>query len=289
MSIIDEIQREALDETVSLSTVLRKVKLVASKLGLKDTAVWVDSELGGYGSDPKQYPEYRFVLGKVEAFSPYHGWQSPAGDSEMIDALCRRQISDSVASLEDLIARNSEGTLALPISSKVQQGILSANPGWTDIHTKIQRSHLVAIVSHVRTLALNWALELEEKGVSGEGLSFSANEREQAKSVQIHIGSFHGNLHNGEISGTQNRVNLGSTDSSINAVQFDSVISEIERAAHGFSTDSKEELNDILGRLRDAKADKGSFATAYSSFVSFAADHVALLPFVPALAQLMPV
>ena len=47
--LIEEIQREALDASVSVGGLLRKVKLAAAKLRLAKVEQWVDSELKGYG------------------------------------------------------------------------------------------------------------------------------------------------------------------------------------------------------------------------------------------------
>lgn len=45
------------------------------------------------------------------------------------------------------------------------------------------RSQLMGILTKVRSIILNWALQLEEDGILGEGLKFSDKEKEIAMSV----------------------------------------------------------------------------------------------------------
>ncbi|EFJ1801294.1 hypothetical protein HIJ22_002966 [Escherichia coli] len=44
-SLVHQLQAEAIDDTASLSSLLMKAKLVASKLALEDIAEWVEFEL----------------------------------------------------------------------------------------------------------------------------------------------------------------------------------------------------------------------------------------------------
>jgi hypothetical protein len=60
-SMIEQIQRDAVDDRVPVSTLLRKMKLAAAKLGLGTIEDWVQSELNGYDGP---VPEYRMVRGQ---------------------------------------------------------------------------------------------------------------------------------------------------------------------------------------------------------------------------------
>jgi hypothetical protein len=78
-TIVEQIQRDALDPSVSVSTLLRRVKLAAAKLGLGQVENWVEQELNGYSST---LPEYRIMRGSPMAFNPYTGWQPLMGSSD---------------------------------------------------------------------------------------------------------------------------------------------------------------------------------------------------------------
>jgi AbiTii len=76
--LVSEIQRDALDPSVKVSTLLRKVRLAAAKLNLTTVEGWVEKELKGY---PDEVPEYRQTRGQVRYWNPHHGWQPVAGDA----------------------------------------------------------------------------------------------------------------------------------------------------------------------------------------------------------------
>lgn len=46
--LIHEIQADALDQTIPVSTLLRKVKVAAAKLNIATDMKWVERELNGY-------------------------------------------------------------------------------------------------------------------------------------------------------------------------------------------------------------------------------------------------
>ena len=70
-SLVLELQRDALDFGVPVSSLLRKAVVVARKLGLRDPERWTQLELKGYGMDD-EIPDYRRIRGQVKAFIPYH-------------------------------------------------------------------------------------------------------------------------------------------------------------------------------------------------------------------------
>jgi hypothetical protein len=71
-SIVEQIQHDALDHNVPVSTLLRRVKLAATKLGLGAVEDWVEQELKGYRTHA---PDYRVVAGRPMARNPYRGWE----------------------------------------------------------------------------------------------------------------------------------------------------------------------------------------------------------------------
>ena len=58
-SLIEELQRDALNQNVSVTELLQKCLVVAMKLGIDDFASWVRRELDGYKG--QKVPEYRIV------------------------------------------------------------------------------------------------------------------------------------------------------------------------------------------------------------------------------------
>ena len=63
--IVIELQREALDEKISIESLIRKAYLVAKKLKLKEFEEWLNQEQNGY---KKEIPEYRNITGEIKAW-----------------------------------------------------------------------------------------------------------------------------------------------------------------------------------------------------------------------------
>lgn len=73
-SLVEELQRDALDHRVRLSDLLRKAKTIAVKLDLPELEKWVQNELNGYQSGA-DVPDYRVIIGQLQGFNPFHGWR----------------------------------------------------------------------------------------------------------------------------------------------------------------------------------------------------------------------
>lgn len=68
-SLVAELQANALNHGVSITDLLHKCLVVATKLGVSELADWARRELDGYGESP--VPEYRIVYGDPQVFNPY--------------------------------------------------------------------------------------------------------------------------------------------------------------------------------------------------------------------------
>ena len=58
-SLVFELQHDALEEKVHVSSLLRKAIAVARKLGVSDADHWLNNELNGYPKDAEQRPRRR--------------------------------------------------------------------------------------------------------------------------------------------------------------------------------------------------------------------------------------
>ena len=282
--LVEQLQIEALDKNVMLSTLLRRAKLAAVKLGLSDAIGWVDAELNGYSDEP---PAYRQVYGQPVYWNPYHGWQHLAfEESSIANALASRWVVEPVTSLEETLSSDSQ-TMMLNYNNDVLIALNKmADLPITRAALSIGRGSLTAILEHVRNQVFEWALTLETAGITGDGISFSSEEKKIASNVPIHIGTFHGSFNTGELSGANSRLNFQNIDESTNINENSNLFVEIERAlATSIDVKNKQKLVQNLHQLRDAKS-KAERLSAYQSFVAASADHMTILaPFLPALAS----
>lgn len=186
--LVDEIQREALDPNTKVSTLLRKVKLAAVKLQLPAIEDWVDKELRGYKGS---VPPYRQLHGTPRAFNPYQGWIPIMAAPKQMAQISRAYTGQSIASLEDVLDESGSGALQMPLSPALIQALnKGSDVSFGEMANFISRGQLAAILDQVRTMVLDWAIELEKSGIKGEGMSFKPEEKVAAQSNPgIAIGS----------------------------------------------------------------------------------------------------
>jgi len=192
--IVIELQREALDKSIRVSDLLRKALLVARKLNIVDLESWILSELNGYSNtDAVSFPPYRWVSGEIKSFNPYNGmWlpiMFPESEAKIHQTLTRRPCGQAIAEIENLISSTKDGQLSMSYSSDVQAKLIKAADLISPPVLMVPGARFHGIVDAVRTTILDWALKLEENGISGENLSFSDEDRKTASHMVFNIGS----------------------------------------------------------------------------------------------------
>lgn len=190
--LVLELQRDALDKSVAVSDLLRKALVVARKLKVPDFERWVRWELDGYeGSD--DIPVYRHIGGELKAFNPYNGWIPVMLDDRVMEMVTKRRIGQPLPELEATLAGKHSGQFHLSFAPS-QQRVLMNHTG-EDFQFALHISHgtLVGIVSGARNTVLSWALQLEEQGVIGEGMTFTETERKAAAALP-HVVNYYGNV-----------------------------------------------------------------------------------------------
>lgn len=179
-SLVLELQADALDPSVSVLNLLRKALVVAKKLNVQEFQTWIELELAGYDDTP--IPDYRSIRGQLRGWNPYHGWQPITTNQqnleEFYESLCHCQVRrQSISELVALInSEHKELYLQLPFQV---ESFLVSTVG-TSVKIGISRASVQAIVEAVRDVILRWVLKLEEDGITGEGMTFSGEEKQIA-------------------------------------------------------------------------------------------------------------
>ena len=104
-------------------------------------------------------------------------------------ALTRRPCGQAIAEIENLISGTKDSQLSMSYSSDVQAKLIKAADLISPPVLMVSGARLHGIVDAVRTTILDWALKLEENGISGENLSFSDEDRKTASHMVFNIGS----------------------------------------------------------------------------------------------------
>jgi hypothetical protein len=181
LSLVEELQRDALDGSVDVSHLLRKAYVVAVKLKLDKFKSWADFELNGYGAS--DVPAYREIRGVLRAWNPYNGWIPVflTNDPRWQEQASIHWERGSVGAIQDLVnnAKDGQGLIArLPprLQNEFQRGMNVP----LEVSLHIGRAGLVAALNAVRNVILDWSLKLEADGILGEGMSFSTEEKQIA-------------------------------------------------------------------------------------------------------------
>jgi hypothetical protein len=213
INLVVELQKVAVESEVL--TVLRMTKVVASKLNRKDISDWLKWEQEGY-ADPESVPPYR-RLNFNYAFNT--NGLIPGGFGTLMTGT---QDLQSYSEMDPI-------PLGTPIATVLKwidggaQNICQPIAFGCDLDNFLRRvyrfdslyanqisfvmhlngSQIRAIPDQIIDRVLDWACSLSEAGVTGEGMSFSTEEKAIAHSIVFNIhGSTIGQLSN---SGTNSR------------------------------------------------------------------------------------
>ena len=115
MALIQNILNSALNDNVKLPDLLRKCKILATRLKNDDFKNWIDSELNGYPSQ-NNLPSYRII--DVNAYGHLSGpfgaemrnitIPSSCLPEKMRDWARKTYISQSISVLEDMVKGNQD-------------------------------------------------------------------------------------------------------------------------------------------------------------------------------------
>lgn len=289
--LVEEIQALALDPTVKVTDLLRRVKLAAVKLKLQEAVEWVDLELKGYfGVEDKDVPRYRHFQGQLMEQSPHFGTKSAYGDPESLRAFSYVILKDPISSLEEL--SQSTGTLAIALDAEFEKMIQDSNHGYLrSYHIKFGHHVPVSILSHLKDMVMDWACALENQGILGEGISFTVAEKQKAVEAgpSITINGDVGSFHHGDQNGHQNRTVIGSTDNSVNSLEINDTFDQLIQAVDS-SIGNEHDREAILEIVKAMQAAQGTpdYKPLFQKWVGYLADYATVLsPFVPALTSLI--
>ncbi len=198
--LISELQTDALNSHFSVSDLLRKALVVSKKLDITEMEAWINNELNGY-SVQADIPDYRFVQGEVKVLNPYRGWiPLHFGDAHQIgEVISRRPVTSAISELDALKVAGDVGGLTISFSQQQANALMKSMkiPLQPSLH--IQYAAIVGLLDAIRNRILLWALELEKKGIKGEGMTFSKDEKSVASQVTYQIVNNIGSMSNSQL------------------------------------------------------------------------------------------
>lgn len=249
LSLILQIQSEAMDGSSSVASLLRKTRAAMVKLDQTDELQWINLELGGYGTvENDKLPVYRKLVGVMKVNNPYHGLQPLFfADPEMAKIFCSAPCRESVAELESLLTSGA-GSLQVQLSQEhinllYEMMIVKLEP-----ILKIERTAVIHVLDAVRNLVLNWSLEMEKVGVLGEGMTFNMEEKEKAQPAGQqffiqNVGVF------GDISGHATVSNTQNASMTLDIGQVHDLVEQLKKLINSLPDATNQSLTPVLEEL----------------------------------------
>lgn len=224
MNTINLLQKKALNSSIPLTDILRIAYTIAVKLKLDDFQKWLSNELYGYENSLDKLPQYRYVHGVMLSFNPTSGWNTVRVDSpKLLKEFDHVSISENIAKIEHLL---KEDFLYRELPLSIQNQFAKQNYGMRAI-LGIENSQLAGILDVVRTKVLNWALELEQKGILGEDMDFNEQELKAAQGITINNYIVGNNASAPILQGNNNVMKVNKSDDEIAVAQ--KLLTEIKK------------------------------------------------------------
>lgn len=203
--IVISLQKELISTDCDVIVALRKAKVIASKLNISDFGMWVEKELNGYSDN--NVPAYRKIRGILKA-KCYNGYVTVSiGDSQFENKICEQSMQQPISQLVNIINSKDEGSLLLYPSGDVQHILNKCyDIGYpTEFVLRVEQGAMQKIVESVKNKLLDWTLILEEKGIVGEGLVFSCEEKQAARGLTYPVNNYYGttNIISGPVENAQ--------------------------------------------------------------------------------------
>lgn len=186
MSLKQEIQKDIVDPSVRLSTILRKAKILAHRLKSEDFENWVEQELNGYVSSTVGLPDYR----KLNTHT-YGNFAGPFGatmknvpiptaqfSSDIHEFATHHMLPQGVRELESLAETRETGLraewpadLTLVIGDRLIENMVCLQ-AWKPISVQA----IEGVLDTVRNRLLSFVLEVEGLDPeAGEGIASETN------------------------------------------------------------------------------------------------------------------
>lgn len=279
-SLVLELQKDALDNTVTLLSLLRKALVVAKKLNIQELQYWIAKELEGYSGKSSELPQYRFMYGKLKAKNPVGGWIPIVVDPEIHDIISKQPVYQPISQLEFLLNNDDPRLVIMP--PVLENWLRRYNDIPYEIAIHIDPSQAHGVLEAVRTIVINWSVDLEKDGILGEGMTFSQKEKEIASSnnynniIQIKVeqsqmqssssesqsnsDTYKNDFRNANIANVANKVegnarqvasNFSQTNINQNIDEITKLISSLRQMAQEFPQSQREEAMVCLDDLEE--------------------------------------
>lgn len=297
MSLLREIQTDAVDSKCKVSDLLRKCKILAARLGNDDFKIWVDSELNGYklSDSIPSYRVYNNVLSKGHFSGAFgSGLRNADIPSNCFPKEFRKDLTTvslvaPIAEIESLVQKSIKGKLlqqpwdsnfVAMFNNKVYENMICVQAWKVIPSTKLE-----GIIDIVKTRILNFVLEIEAINPNAGEAALNTNPIPQDKVSQIFNINITGNVQNLASGNHQSTIHQTASNSKI-PEDFSNLLNELKKS--NIENNVAQEVAIRIEKL-GANVGKSEYANTYGELMSFVSNHVTVLgflaPYLPMLSS----
>lgn len=247
-ALVPELVNMASDPAITTTDLLRRSLVVARRLSVPEIADWITFELEGYGES--EVPGYRRLRGRPQVFNPYHGYQPLVfPTAEQMEIASTANVRQSIPEVEQLAQSKSGIKMHFPTGLEHWLRNNMSIPLDPSLHLSTVQLH--GIVEKVRSQILKWALDLESKGVLGDGMSFTQHEKQIVQAQHYHFS----NVSESQIQISSNgSTQTQNSNAGIGLEDLKSLVQALSEAVESSAGKDVEELRAELATLK-AQAD----------------------------------
>jgi len=295
MSLLREIQREAISPTNKVSDLLRKCKILAYRLGNEDFKNWVDSELNGYESleDLPSYRVYNNVASKGHFSGAFgSGMKNADIPSNCFPRKIRKNLTTvsliaPIAEIESLVRGTKKSDmLQQPWDANfvaMFRGRIYENMVCVQAWKVIPSTKLEGIIDIVKTKILNFVLEIEVINPDAGEARLNSDPIPQEIVSQIFNIEINGNVGNLASRNTHSIINQKISHEKI-PQEFFELLTKLKE-----SNIENEMASEVAKKLELLGASVGTsqYKELYNELMGFVSNHVTVLgflaPYIPML------
>ena len=282
MSLLNQIQDDLTSPSSNLSDILRRAKVLASKLKSSELRRWVKLESEGY-ENRDELPDYRQMRLGVQGtykgpfgsgidYAPIPLMNVPEDVKELVTKF---ELYDNVATLEEML-RKDNGDFHfyhLPELTTLIEYHIGKRPPMVLVQTFqiFPRYTLTGVVDNIKNRLLDFVLELQEQGINPDELNTTATAQNVVRGAVVnHIYGNNNTVAIGEqISQQVSLVQTGNIDSLIKQLrEYEVPDEDLEELRSAITEEPQAESGSLGSRVSEwlgnmtMKAASGAWKTA---------------------------